>query len=94
MDLNRIDRAKEVIDEIVIEAQHETKFSNLHIPNFALLLLNHNWEKHYFKIEYEVINDIKCKVIDDDSLTNWTNAFFSQLNRRLNHFRKSFIDNN
>ena len=40
LDLNKIDRAKEIIDEIVIEAQNETKLSNLHFPNFTLLLLN------------------------------------------------------
>ena len=38
LDLNRIDRAKAIIDEIVIEVQHESKLSNLHIPLFASLL--------------------------------------------------------
>ena len=40
LDLNKIDRAKEIIAEIVIETQNETKLSNLNFPNFTLLLLN------------------------------------------------------
>jgi stage 0 sporulation protein B (sporulation initiation phosphotransferase) len=48
LDLNRIDRAKAIIDEIVIETQHETKLSNLHIPLFASLLIRANWESNIF----------------------------------------------
>ena len=57
LDLNRIDRAKAYIDEIVIEAQHESKLSNLNLPLFASLLLRSNWEKHSFELEYEVLKD-------------------------------------
>ena len=89
LDLNKIDRTKEIISEIVIEAQNETKLSNLHFPNFTLLLLTHNWEQNMFQIDFEVINDIKCKVIDDDLLTNWVSAFFSQLNKALKPFAEN-----
>ena len=89
LDLNKIDRTKEIISEIVIEAQNETKLSNLHFPNFTLLLLTHNWEQHKFQIDFEVINDIKCKVVDDDLLTDWINAFFSQLNKALKPFAEN-----
>jgi stage 0 sporulation protein B (sporulation initiation phosphotransferase) len=89
IDLNKIDRTKEIISEIVIETQNETKLSNLNFPNFTLLLLTHNWEQHSFQIEFEVINDIKCKEIDDNWLTEWVSMFFSQINEAL----KPFADN-
>ena len=45
-------------------------------PNFTLLLLTHNWEQHSFQIEFEVIDDIKCKVIDDDLLNELDKRLF------------------
>jgi stage 0 sporulation protein B (sporulation initiation phosphotransferase) len=80
LDLNRIDRAKEIIDEIVIEAQHETKLTNLHIPLFASLLLRANWESNIFHLEYEVLIDSGMHRINDLELTQWTMDFFACLN--------------
>lgn len=91
IDLNRVDRAKEVIDEIVIEAQHETKLSNLHMPLFASLVLTSNWENPYFRLEYEVFEDSKPIKINDSILTNWTNSFFSCLNKAIEAFQENHL---
>jgi stage 0 sporulation protein B (sporulation initiation phosphotransferase) len=90
LDLNRIDRAKQVIDEIVIETQHETKLSNLNMPSFAALLLKSNWENHTFRLEYEVLLDAEPIKINDDVMTNWTSSFFVCLNEAI----EAFQDNN
>src|SRR4051794_13100217 len=90
LDLNRIDRAKQVIDEIVIETQHETKLSNLNMPSFAALLLKSNWENHTFRLEYEVLLDAESIKINDDVMTNWTSSFFVCLNEAI----EAFQDNN
>jgi len=91
LDLNRIDRAKEVIDEIVIEAQHETKLSNLHMPLFASLLLKSNWINPSFKLEYEVFQDSESSTIDDVRITSWTNSLFSCLNRSIEAFQENHL---
>jgi len=91
LDLNRIDRVKAVIDEIVIEAQHETKLSNLQMPLFAALLLKSNWENPSFKLEYEVLIDSESIKIDDASMTNWTNSFFSCLNQAIEDFQENHL---
>jgi stage 0 sporulation protein B (sporulation initiation phosphotransferase) len=91
LDLNRIDRAKEVIDEIVIETQNETKLSNLHMPLFAALLLKSNWENPYFKLEYEVLRDTKLIKINDGVLTNWTNSFFICLSQAIEAFQENHL---
>lgn len=83
LDLNRIDRVKAIIDEIVIEAQHETKLSNLHIPIFASLLLKANWENYLFRIEYEVLQESGFLQINETALTEWTTAFFACLNAAI-----------
>lgn len=89
IDLNKMDRVKEIIAEIVIEAQHETKLSNLNLPKFTSLLLLHNWETESFKLEFEVIDDHKSGKLDDDRLTEWTSTFFTILNKSI----KSYYDN-
>lgn len=91
IDLNRIDRAKEVIDEIVIEAQHETKLSNLQMPLFASLLFTSNWENPSFRLEYEVLEDAEPLKLNDLVLTNWTNSFFSCLNKAIEAFQENHL---
>ena len=83
LDLNRIDRAKAIIDEIVIETQHETKLSNLHIPLFASLLIRANWESNIFTLEYEVLQESGILYINELALTEWTEEFFSCLNESI-----------
>lgn len=89
LDLNRIDRVKAVIDDIVIEAQHETKLSNLPIPCFASLLLKANWVQNAFKLEYEVFGDHESLKIQDEVLTGWTKLFFSCLNQAVEVFHEN-----
>jgi stage 0 sporulation protein B (sporulation initiation phosphotransferase) len=91
LDLNRVDRAKEVIDEIIIEAQNETKLSNLQMPQFASLLIKSNWENSSFKLEYEVFQDSTSLTINDVILTNWTKAFFSCLNKSVEAFSENHL---
>ncbi|MCM3765431.1 sporulation initiation phosphotransferase B [Neobacillus niacini] len=89
LDLGRIDRAKKVIDEIVIETQHETKLSNLSLPKFAALLLKTNWENHSFRLEYEVFQDSEYIKIDDGSLADWTKSFFNCLDQAIEAFQEN-----
>ncbi|NRD75982.1 Spo0B domain-containing protein [Bacillus sp. BRMEA1] len=89
LDLNRMDRAKAVINDIVIEAQHETKLSNLPMPRFASFLLKANWDQNAFKLEYEVLDDQESLKIQDELLTNWTELFFSCLNHSIELFHEN-----
>jgi stage 0 sporulation protein B (sporulation initiation phosphotransferase) len=91
LDLNRIDRAKAYINEIVIEAQHESKLSNFHLPMFASLLLKSNWENHLFQLEYEVLNDLEAVKINDDILSNWTKSFFICLDQAIEAFQENHL---
>ena len=75
----------------MIEAQHESKLSNLKIPQFSSLLLTSNWENYFFQLEFEVLDELKCGIIDDEVLTNWTSLLFECLNQAIEAFRrKSF----
>ena len=84
--LNKTERVKEIIEEIVVEAQQEANLSNLKIPQFAALLLTYNWESHSFQLEFEVLNEIKCVDLDDQALTDWTSSFFAVLHTAVEAF--------
>jgi stage 0 sporulation protein B (sporulation initiation phosphotransferase) len=91
LDLNRIDRAKAYINEIVIEAQHESRLSNLHLPIFASLLYKSNWENHLFQLEYEVLSDLEAVEINDEILSNWTKSFFICLDQGIEAFQENHL---
>ncbi|MBY0146713.1 Spo0B C-terminal domain-containing protein [Neobacillus niacini] len=91
LDLNRIDRAKAYINEIVIEAQHESRLSNLHLPIFASLLYKSNWENHLFQLEYEVLSDLEAVEINDEILSNWTTSFFICLDQGIEAFQENHL---
>lgn len=89
LSLNKVERAKEIIDEIVVEAQQEAKLSNLNLPQFASLLFTYNWENHSFQLEYEVLDDTIAGKLDDGILFEWTGSFFACLDSSV----KAYQDN-
>src|SRR3954469_26062794 len=83
LDLNKLDRVREIINEIVVEAQNESKLSNLNIPQFSTLLLTSRWENYSFEFEFQVIDELKCGSIKDEELTKFTIQFFECLNEAV-----------
>lgn len=55
--LNHIDRAKEIIDILIMKSKNEAKLSNLNMPMTAGFLLTYNWYSHAFKLDIEVIGN-------------------------------------
>ncbi|WP_078545357.1 Spo0B C-terminal domain-containing protein [Litchfieldia alkalitelluris] len=81
--LERLDRVKEIIEEIVIETQNETKLTNLQLPSLAAFLMTYNWEQHKFTIEFEVLGELINLSEYDQSLTEWCEQFFSLLEKHV-----------
>ncbi|AST92727.1 MULTISPECIES: Spo0B C-terminal domain-containing protein [Sutcliffiella] len=64
--LQRFERIDELIEEIVMEAQHESSLSNINAPKLAELFLTFHWDPKMFKLEYEVWNsDINLGEFDE-----------------------------
>lgn len=81
LELNNIDRAKEMMNEIVFLAQQETKLSNLQLPWLAELLITFNWAQHRFKLDYKVNGNHPQFTINDQQITMWTESFFMTLDQ-------------
>lgn len=77
--LKKYDRAKDMIDEIVMEAQHESKLCNLKMDQFAEYILTYNWVKHSFTIEYFILGEVKNLSMLDQPMVNWLKKFFALL---------------
>ena len=91
LDLNKTDRVKEIINEIIMESKQEAKLSNLDIPEFATQILVSNWENYYFQVEYEVLAEVKCQRVEDTTLANWTMKFFQVLNQYVKPFAENHL---
>lgn len=78
--LNKKDRVNQIIDEIVMNAKHESNLTNLKADNFATHLMTFNWENHHFIIEYEVLGEIRDLSSYDVELSEWFQRFFQVLN--------------
>ncbi|NMD70559.1 sporulation protein [Bacillus sp. DNRA2] len=91
LDLNKTDRVKQLIEEIVMEAQQEAKLTNLKIPHFATLLMTGNWESYSFIIEYEILNGSEILAINDTQIANWTQTFFTTLHNAVDAFGENHL---
>ena len=91
LSLNKVDRAKEIIEEIIMEARQDAKLSNLHLPQFASTLLTCNWENHHFQLEYEVMDSQNFHRLDDQLLTGWTEQLFETLNSSIEQYQENHL---
>ncbi len=79
LDLNRTERARQVIEEIILVAQNESKLSNLKLPLFAEWVLTYNWSRRLIKLEFEVLQFESSHLLDDQELYHWCKEFFDLL---------------
>lgn len=83
IDLNRIDRVKDIIEEIVIESQNEAKLTNLQLDKLAGFFMTYNWECHNFSLEFEVLGHA-CNLSNyDEQMVTWCEQFFSKLDESV-----------
>lgn len=75
--LNKMEKVKNIVEDIIREAQQESKLSNLHRSEFAELLLTYNWEGHTVQIAYEILDVDRNALPDDGELTGWMKNFFA-----------------
>lgn len=93
LSLHKYDRVNEIIQEIVIEAQNESRLSQLHTPQLAALLLTCNWNNFSFQVDYEVLEastDHQYK-INDQLAINWTSSFFDCLQQTVQEFADNHL---
>lgn len=91
LELNRIDRVKGIIDEIIVETQNEARLSSLNLPKFTEMLLTSNWNNGLFYCEYEIIDVFEGSTEMDGLMYRWTNDFFKILDKNLDPFFENIL---
>jgi stage 0 sporulation protein B (sporulation initiation phosphotransferase) len=81
--MEKYDRVNDIIEEIIIESQQESKLCNLKMPNFASLLLTFNWSSHHFVLDYEILGQILSLEAYDTIITQWSKSFFNILDKSV-----------
>lgn len=89
--LNKLERVNEIIDEIVMEANHHTRLSNLNIPKFATFILTYNWKRNKVTLEFEVWTEGLNLAMYDDCLLQWSEAFLDVLNNVVQDFSNNHL---
>ncbi|PFA64551.1 sporulation protein [Bacillus sp. AFS015802] len=79
LDLDRVERAKQVIEEMVLVAQNESKLSNVKLPLLAEWILTYNWSRHLIKLDFEVLQCESSHGLEDMRLYNWCKEFLAFL---------------
>ncbi|MEJ9228228.1 sporulation initiation phosphotransferase B [Peribacillus butanolivorans] len=91
LELNKIDRVKGIIDEIIIETQNEARLTSLNLPKFSEMLLTSNWNNGSFYCEYEIIDVFEGSTELDELMYRWTNDYFKVLEKNLDPFFENIL---
>lgn len=91
IELNKIDRVKGLIDEIIVESNQEARLSNLNLPKFSELMMTANWNNWTFDTEYEVIDLVEGFEAIDELMYQWTKAFFELLEEQLDPIAENML---
>lgn len=91
LELNKIERVKGFIEEIIIETQQDARLSNLKMPKFSELLMTANWNNWTFDCEYEVIEVFEGFEALDELMYQWTYQFFYLLEQQLDPYIENIL---
>ncbi|RFU60703.1 Spo0B domain-containing protein [Bacillus sp. V59.32b] len=91
IELNNIDRAKAVIEEIIIEAHHEAMLSNLNMPKFTETLLTANWRSLPLHIEFQVVELQRGLRDMDEFISAWLEELFHILGDSLDDYGENVL---
>lgn len=91
LSLNRVKRANEIIDEITMQSQHESKLTNLNIPVVSEMLLTFNWLEHPYKIEVEIFGRERDLSEYEKNLHDFFTHWFEQLDAHSNREHENSV---
>lgn len=84
LSLNRVERANEIIEEIIVSSRHESNLMNLKVPQLAEYLITFNWLKHPIVLITEVTGQARDLSGAESDLLNSCESLFTILNQAVN----------
>ncbi len=85
LELSNIERATQIIDELVIESRQEALLTGLGTPRFSEWLLTYNWYRPGpLKLGYEFTERMKIPESYDSLLLQWAKKTAAAVDKALN----------
>jgi stage 0 sporulation protein B (sporulation initiation phosphotransferase) len=91
LDLNHVDRAKQIIEKMVLKAQNESKLSSLKLPKFTEWMMSYNWGKHSVQLEFEVLHIDSEHHFEGTSLLEWCQSFLIKLEKMVEPYAENHL---
>ncbi|WP_110111478.1 Spo0B C-terminal domain-containing protein [Bacillus sp. CGMCC 1.16541] len=89
--LNRLDRANEIIEEIIIEAKHESSLTNTKLNLFAGYIMTYHWNSLPLRLEVEVLGEVKDLSLYDKELYEWFVPFVQVLEEHSDYTEENHL---
>ncbi|KIL44545.1 Spo0B domain-containing protein [Jeotgalibacillus soli] len=84
LELANVERAREVIEEIVIEMRQEAQLSALGVPHLSEWLLTYNWVRRArLMVKFEVLTDGRLPIEMDPTLYEWLKGVVDKLEQSV-----------
>jgi stage 0 sporulation protein B (sporulation initiation phosphotransferase) len=83
LSLQKYDRVNDILEEVIIEAQQESKLCNLKMPSFASYIMTFNWSNRHFVLEYEILGNVMSLEAFDACMTQWSKSFLDILDNTV-----------
>jgi stage 0 sporulation protein B (sporulation initiation phosphotransferase) len=88
LSLDRTERAKEIMNEVIELSREESRISNLKTPNLAEYLLTYNWLKHPVKLHGKVKGESGDFSLYEDDLLHITDEICHLLNHSISGYEE------
>jgi stage 0 sporulation protein B (sporulation initiation phosphotransferase) len=88
LSMDRTERAKEIMDEIIEFAREESRVSNLKTPNLSEFLLTYNWLKHPVKLFGKVEGESGDFSLFEEELLHITNELCELINDSITGYEE------
>ncbi|MBU3572300.1 Spo0B C-terminal domain-containing protein [Priestia aryabhattai] len=89
--LNRLDRANEIIEEIVNESKHESKLTNINMRLFAGFVMTYHWNNHAVRLDVEVLGELKDLSQYDEFVYNWCCYLTEALEKYVDYHAENYL---
>jgi stage 0 sporulation protein B (sporulation initiation phosphotransferase) len=86
LSLDRTERAKEIMNEVIELSREESRISNLKTPNLSEYLLTYNWLKHPVKLNGKVNGEGGDFSLFEDELLHTTIELCNMLNNSISGY--------
>jgi stage 0 sporulation protein B (sporulation initiation phosphotransferase) len=88
LSLDRTERAKEIMNEVIELSREESRISNLKTPNLAEYLLTYNWLKHPVKLFGKVKGESGDFSLYEEDLLHLTDELCELLNNSISGYEE------